>query len=118
MRLTRSSRILAATGLALVSVFCASIVGIWLAADLSLSELVASDSPLRATTIFLVGTCIIALMLAILLFSSLPVSKTQRLWLLAAVIGITLLSLGFAQLVFVPLLLPLWKAWSFFREAT
>jgi hypothetical protein len=117
MRLTNPSRFWAATSLVIVAVFCAAVVGIWLAADLSLSDLVASDSPLRHTTFFLLGACIVALTLATLLFSSLPVTKSQRLWLLNTVTVLSLLSLGFAQIVFIGWLFPLWSVWRFYRES-
>ena len=117
MRPNDPPRFWAATGLVIVAVFCAAIVGVWLAADLSLSDLMASDTPLRATTIFLLGACIVALVLAALLSSSLPVSKTQRLWLFTTVTVVTLLSLGFAQLVFIGWLFPLWYVWRFYRAS-
>jgi hypothetical protein len=117
MRLTNPSRFWAATGLVIVAVFCAAVVGIWLAADLSLSELVASDSPLRNTTIFLLSACIVALALATLFFSSLPISKSQCLWLLSTVTVVTFLSLGFAQIVFIGWVFPLWFTWRFYRES-
>jgi phosphatidylserine synthase len=116
MRLTNSSRFWAATGLVIVAVFCAAFIGVWLAADLSISDLVASDSPLRNTTYFLLCTCIVALALALVLFSPLPVSKVQRLALLGTVSVVTLLSLGFAQIVFITWLFPLWSVWRFYRE--
>ncbi|HWT29319.1 MAG TPA: hypothetical protein VN084_07385 [Methylophilaceae bacterium] len=101
----------------LLAGYCAAIILIWIHAGVSPADLLADTSPLYASGIYLLVCILVGLGVASVLLSRQEISQPARLAILAGLALTSLPSAWLMQLV-VPLwLLPLWYAWSFYRDA-
>ena len=116
MHLTKTPRRLAAILFFGEALLCAGILGILGNLGLSFSQGIAPESETRVLLLFISAVLGIAVLLAGVLLSPVPISKFGRLCLLLLCIVVALASLKFAQLLLLGWLFPLWYVFRFYRE--